>query len=175
MRACLLHYLRARLHNGYMQAYVQIMQHTHYLRIGSRITIMQSHTQTMQQAHTHKTVTGGVEAKKLLSRGRQSEYRREQERASARVWGICKSPINRASLFHLIIAHGVKRDFEHVEEIFDERCNSLPQSCMGPRTLILGTVYSLTPASTYDARSKIDWFKRFVEHQILLFFIYSKL
>ena len=29
----------------------------------------------MQQTHTHKTVTGRVEAKMLLSRRRQSEYR----------------------------------------------------------------------------------------------------
>ena len=29
----------------------------------------------MQQMHTHKAVTGRVEAKKLLSRRRQSEYR----------------------------------------------------------------------------------------------------
>ena len=46
----------------------------HYLRIGSRITIMQSHTHTKQQTHMHKTVTGRIEAKKLLSRQRQSEY-----------------------------------------------------------------------------------------------------
>ena len=39
-----------RLHNGYTQAYAQIMQHT----------------------HMHKAVTGRVEAKKLLSRRRQS-------------------------------------------------------------------------------------------------------
>ena len=37
---------------GYTQAYVQIMQHT----------------------HVHKAVTGKVEAKKLLSRRRQSNY-----------------------------------------------------------------------------------------------------
>ena len=47
----------------------------HYLRVGSRITITQSHKHTMQQTHTHKAVTGRVEAKKLLSRRRQSEYR----------------------------------------------------------------------------------------------------
>ena len=45
------------------------------LRIGLRITIMQSHTHTMQQTLTHKAVTRRVEAKKLLSRRRQSEYR----------------------------------------------------------------------------------------------------
>ena len=45
-----------------------------YLRVGSRITITQSHTHTMQQTHTHRAVTGRVEAKKLLSRQRQSEY-----------------------------------------------------------------------------------------------------
>ena len=44
--------MRMQLRNGYTQAYVQIMQHT----------------------HTHKTVTGRVEAKKLLSRRRQSYY-----------------------------------------------------------------------------------------------------
>ena len=38
------------------------------------MTITQSHTHTMQQTHTHKAVTGRVEAKKLLSRRRQSEY-----------------------------------------------------------------------------------------------------
>ena len=44
------------------------------LRVGSRITITQSHTHAMQQTHKHKAVTGHVEAKKLLSRRRQSEY-----------------------------------------------------------------------------------------------------
>ena len=50
----------------------------HYLRVGLRITITQSHTHAMQQTHTHththKAVTRWVEAKKLLSRWRQSEY-----------------------------------------------------------------------------------------------------
>ena len=46
----------------------------HYLRVGLRITITQSHTHTMQQTHMHKAVTQRVEAKKLLSRRRQSEY-----------------------------------------------------------------------------------------------------
>ena len=46
----------------------------HYFRVGSRITITQSHMHTMQQTHTHKVVTGCVEAKQLLSRQRQSEY-----------------------------------------------------------------------------------------------------
>ena len=46
----------------------------HYLRVGLRITITQMNTRTMQQTHTHKSVTGRVEAKKLLSRRRQSEY-----------------------------------------------------------------------------------------------------
>ena len=46
----------------------------HYLRVGSRITITQLHMHTMQQMHSHKTVTGRVEAKKLVSRRRQSEY-----------------------------------------------------------------------------------------------------
>ena len=46
-----------------------------YLRVGLRITITQSHTHnTMQQTHTHKAVTGCVEAKKLLSHRRQSDY-----------------------------------------------------------------------------------------------------
>ena len=40
----------------------------------ARITITQSHIHTMQQRHTYKAVTGRVEAKKLLSRQRQSEY-----------------------------------------------------------------------------------------------------
>ena len=52
--ACaLLHCVRVQLHNGYKQAYAQIMQHR----------------------HTHKAVTGRVEAKKLLSRRRQSNYK----------------------------------------------------------------------------------------------------
>ena len=46
--------MRVRLRNGYTRAYAQIMQHT----------------------HTHKAVTGRVEAKKLLSRWRQSNYSR---------------------------------------------------------------------------------------------------
>ena len=46
----------------------------HYLRVGSRIAIMQSQTHTMQQTHMHKAVNGRVEAKKLLSCQRQSEY-----------------------------------------------------------------------------------------------------
>ena len=54
VRACLLHCMRVRLHNGYTQAYVQIMQHT----------------------HMHKAVSGRVEAKKLLSCWRQSNYSR---------------------------------------------------------------------------------------------------
>ena len=45
VRACMLHCMRVRLCNGYTQAYVQIMQHT----------------------HMHKAVTRHVEAKKLLS------------------------------------------------------------------------------------------------------------
>ena len=45
--------MRVRLCNGYTRAYAQIMQHT----------------------HTHKAVTGRVEAKTLLSRRRQSSYR----------------------------------------------------------------------------------------------------
>ena len=51
----LLHCMRVRLRNGYTRAYAQIMQHT----------------------HTHKTVTGRVEARKLLSRRRQSNYSEE--------------------------------------------------------------------------------------------------
>ena len=53
MRVRLLHCMRVPLHNGYMPAYAQIMQHT----------------------HMHKAVTRRVEAKKLLSRPRQSNYR----------------------------------------------------------------------------------------------------
>ena len=52
VRVRLLHCMRVRLRNGYTRAYAQIMQHT----------------------HTHKAVTGRVEAKKLLSRQRQSNY-----------------------------------------------------------------------------------------------------
>ena len=48
----LLHCMLVRLRNGYTQAYAQIMQHT----------------------HMHTAVTGHVEAKKLLSRRRQSNY-----------------------------------------------------------------------------------------------------
>ena len=47
----------------------------HYLHVGLRITITQSHTHSMQQTHTLKVVTQRVEAKKLLSRRRQSNYR----------------------------------------------------------------------------------------------------
>ena len=47
--------MRVRLCNGYTQTYAQIRQHT----------------------HTHKAVTGRVEAKKLLSRQRQSNYRHQ--------------------------------------------------------------------------------------------------
>ena len=47
----------------------------HYLRVGLHITIMQSHTHTMQQTRTHKAVTRRIEAIKLLSRRKQSEYR----------------------------------------------------------------------------------------------------
>ena len=47
----------------------------HYLLVGLRITITQSHTHTMQQTRAHKAVTRRVEAKKLLSRRRQLEYR----------------------------------------------------------------------------------------------------
>ena len=60
----------------------------HYLLVGSSITITQSHTHTMQQTHMHKAVTGRVEAKKLLSRRRQSEYsdeRRQRISCSTRV------------------------------------------------------------------------------------------
>ena len=53
VRACLLYCMRVQLCNGYTQAYAQIMQHT----------------------HTHKAVTRRVEAKKLLSCRRQSNYR----------------------------------------------------------------------------------------------------
>ena len=52
VRACLLHCMRVRLRNGNTQVYVQIMQYT----------------------HTYKAVTERVEAKKLLSRRRQSNY-----------------------------------------------------------------------------------------------------
>ena len=44
--------MRVQLRNGYTQDYAQIMQHT----------------------HMHNAVTGGVEAKKLLSHRRQSNY-----------------------------------------------------------------------------------------------------
>ena len=52
MRVRLLHCMRVRLHDGYTQAYVQIMQHT----------------------HMHKAMTRRVEVKKLLSHRRQSKY-----------------------------------------------------------------------------------------------------
>ena len=52
VRVRLLHCMRVRLCNGYTWTYVQIMQHS----------------------HMHKTVTGCVEAKKLLSRRRQLNY-----------------------------------------------------------------------------------------------------
>ena len=44
----------------------------HYLRISLRITITQLHMHTVQQTRMHKAVTQRVEAKKLLSRRRQS-------------------------------------------------------------------------------------------------------
>ena len=50
VRACLLHCMRVRLHNGYTQAYVEIMQHM----------------------HTHKAVTGHVEGKKVTLLSKQS-------------------------------------------------------------------------------------------------------
>ena len=56
VRECLLHCMSVRLRNGYTQTYEQIMQHT----------------------HTLKAVTGRVEAKKLLSRRRQSNYSKGQ-------------------------------------------------------------------------------------------------
>ena len=52
VRVRLLHCMHVRLRNGYMRVYVQIMQHT----------------------HTHKAVTRRDEAKKILSRRRQSKY-----------------------------------------------------------------------------------------------------
>ena len=52
LRVRLLHCMRVRLRNGYTQAYALIMQHT----------------------HTHKAVTGRIEAKKLLSCRRRSNY-----------------------------------------------------------------------------------------------------
>ena len=38
------------------------------------IHITQAYVQIMQHTHTHKAVTGRIEAKKLLSRQRQSKY-----------------------------------------------------------------------------------------------------
>ena len=46
----------------------------HSLCEGSHIIILQLHTHTMQQTYMDKAVTGGVEAKKLLSSQRQLEY-----------------------------------------------------------------------------------------------------
>ena len=46
--------------SGHCLVHVRML---HYLHVGSRITITQSHAHTMQQTHTHKTVTGRVEAK----------------------------------------------------------------------------------------------------------------
>ena len=60
--------------NSYYLAGLRVRM-LHYLRVGLRITITQSHVHTMQQTHTHKAVTGRVEAKMLLSRRRQSEHR----------------------------------------------------------------------------------------------------
>ena len=62
----LLHCMRVRLCNGYTQAYVQIIQHT----------------------HTHNAVTGRVEAKKVLSRRRQSNYSRTH--ITLEVRSICR-------------------------------------------------------------------------------------
>ena len=44
--------MRVQLHNGYTRVYVQIIQHT----------------------HVYKAMTGRVEAKRLLSHQRQSNY-----------------------------------------------------------------------------------------------------
>ena len=52
MRVFLLHCLRVRLRNGYMQTYAQIKQNT----------------------HTHKAMDVHVKANTLLSRRRQSDY-----------------------------------------------------------------------------------------------------
>ena len=57
--------------SGHCLVHVRML---HYLCVGLRITIMQSHTHTMQQTRTHRAVTWRVEAKKLLSCQRQSEY-----------------------------------------------------------------------------------------------------
>ena len=75
-----LHCMRVRLHNGYKQAYVQIMQHT----------------------HTHKAVTGCVEAKKmkkLLSHRRQSNY---SSVSLTEMWvvGISKGKYNNFKLIY---------------------------------------------------------------------------
>ena len=66
VRVRLLQCMCVWLRNGYTHAYTQIMQHT----------------------HTHKAVTGRVEAKKLLSRRRQSNYsgRRLQNHISVPHW-----------------------------------------------------------------------------------------
>ena len=46
----------------------------HFCIGGSRLTITQSYKHTMQQAHMHMAVTSCIEAKKLLSHRRQSDY-----------------------------------------------------------------------------------------------------
>ena len=63
VRACLLHCMRVRLHNGYTQHCMRVRLHNGYT---------QAYVQIMQHTHMHKAVTGRVEAKKLLSRRRQS-------------------------------------------------------------------------------------------------------
>ena len=52
---------------AYVALFARRLAHNHYA----------THTHTMQQTHTHKAVTGRVEAKKLLSRRRQSEYSKQ--------------------------------------------------------------------------------------------------
>ena len=46
----------------------------HYFRVGLRMTIAQLHTHTMQQTRMHKSVTGRIDVKQIVSRQRQSEY-----------------------------------------------------------------------------------------------------
>ena len=57
--------------SGYSLVPVRLL---YYLRV-RLMTITQSHTDTMHQMHMHKAVTERIEAKKLLSRQGQSDYR----------------------------------------------------------------------------------------------------
>ena len=71
-----------------------VLRILHYLHVGLRITITQSHKHTMQQTRTHKAVTRCVEAKKLLSRRRQSEYSMVTGADCCCFFALCRRGLN---------------------------------------------------------------------------------